>query len=389
MQAPDSGINAYASPHAHQWYRETVAHNTLVADGKSQLPATGRLHLFADAPRIKFAEATPTTEHEESMPFARMRRMVALVDDAFVVDICRMQTRGTHDWVYHSFGRLRTDQPMQPQVEPLGKDHGYQHITNVRRGRPSGETWGATWSQDDQGVRLTMLADSDMEFITGAGPGPQIRKDDPGLKGNRFLPLIPVQTSLPLVVARSTKQDTLFRSIIEPFKGEPLTTGLAALSVTRHGHDLVTEGVALRIDDNGRVVYVLYAYTWGNKEFGDMHFDGQAAAVFYDKAKGSPESLPAFIYIVEGSRLVRGAVGLCADRQTTMYLQRMERDRYLFEHQRDTPASITLIGDQWRASRIVHLDDRGQEVGQVESHHSRGQMSFDVQGCGRYRITVV
>ena len=146
VQSPDPGIGNYAHPTAHGWYRTTLAHNTVVVNQRNQPPSMGYLHLFAASPRFKIADTSPACEKDENWGEQQQRRIVALVDEAFLIDIYRYgwiefwPESGPKDWVYHNFGTFHTDERLVAQNGPLGEANGYQYVTNIRRGQPGGAT---------------------------------------------------------------------------------------------------------------------------------------------------------------------------------------------------------------------------------------------------------
>ncbi len=75
--APDPGRLAYGAPLHGQWYRQTIAHNTVTVDGASQRPTEGRLLLFHDGEAIKVASA----ESDAAYDGVTMRRTVLLAAD--------------------------------------------------------------------------------------------------------------------------------------------------------------------------------------------------------------------------------------------------------------------------------------------------------------------
>ena len=160
-----------------EWYKQTVSHNTVVSGETSLFPCTGRLNGFHISPRAKIMDASAATDPYSNQtdqdiyghPLPALRRTVALLDESFVVDVFRVRSGRSCDWVYRNTGLLQTGQEMGGREAPLGNDNGYQHIRNVKSGRASGENWRAIWTQDDQGMCLTAVGAEDWEYFTGTG----------------------------------------------------------------------------------------------------------------------------------------------------------------------------------------------------------------------------
>ena len=358
MQAPDPGIGGYGHPMAHGWYRTTLAHNTVVVNQRNQPPSTGYLHLFETSPRFKLADVSPVGERDENWGDQQQRRVVALVDEAFLIDIYRYgwidiwPGSGPRDWVYHNFGTFQTDEPLVAQQGPLGEADGYQYVTNVRRGRAAGAAWSCTFGEDRQGVKLTMLSFPDLEIIAGDGLGV-------GDKANN------APGTMPLVIARSAADGPVtWKTLIEPFQGAPSIESFRELPVGRPDGNIVREeGLCLEIVRKGAFHYFLLAYPWGSKSFGDITFNGQTAYLKYDQTADPDREMPTYAFLATGAHLERGAFCLRTDRLTTLYLQRLEDGSYLMENVGTLAASVSLVGAQWTDHQVRPADGNAAPLG--------------------------
>lgn len=202
--APDPSRLAYAAPLHRSWYKQTFSHNTVCVDRRSQRPAEGKLTLFGSKPGLAVARATCDTAY----PGVKMTRTLA-VTDGYVVDVfdLRSQDAHTYDWLYHNFGTLEPGMQTAPRDEPLGDDHGYQHMKDITQAETA-ETWHADFKQEGANVRLTMLGEPGTQVYFGMG----VSENPP-----RPCPM--------LVVRRRGKRAT-FVSVIEPYRQEPAVTGL-------------------------------------------------------------------------------------------------------------------------------------------------------------------
>jgi hypothetical protein len=384
LQAADLGVCNYRLPEREQWYLQSVSHNTVAVDERSLHPGGGRLNFFYVSPRAKVADASPVTDcHSGDGPsgIPRIRRTVALLDDAFVVDILRVQQGKVYDWVYHNFGALHSDEPLAPHDGALGAANGYQYITNVRRGQASGDSFAATWSSDGQGVKLTMLGVEDMEIVTGEGPGAASYWH--GIAG-----------TVPLVLVRSMKADTVYKAVLEPFRGQPAISAVEELPVANvppypaGSFIRGCEGVGLEIaQSSGTRHNFLLSYAWGLKRFGDIDFNGQLAYLSFHSKAHEERGMPDYVFAAHTSELERGGFCLRADKMTTLSVARADAGEYLLTHQGDVEARIEMAGEAWAAAKVGQLDSEGEMLGAVDAHIADGLLRFTVLPQSRYAIS--
>ena len=187
----DPGSINYGVPLHQEWYRATIAHNTVAVDGQNQKAADGKLEDWKTA-----AGATTLAASADAVyPGVTLRRTLLLakgrLDDRFE---CRSETERTFDWAFHSAGKLTTSLELAPRPGPLGERNGYQHIANVSSARTDA-AWSATW--EDGGARYTirMEAAPGTEVFVGEGPG-----RDPAER-------------VPVIVVRRLARQTVFRAL--------------------------------------------------------------------------------------------------------------------------------------------------------------------------------
>ncbi len=375
LQAPDLGSCDYRLPQWPQWYQQALSHNTVVVDERSHYMG-GRLNLFQISPRAKIADATPAPDDrcfEVPVQVPRMRRTLALLDDSFIVDIFRCQGGKVYDWAYHNFGEFQTDERMVTQDAPLGEVNGYQYVTNVRRGLPASESWQGRWTGEDQGIRLTMLGAGEMEVITGEGLGTGIAE------------------RMPMVIARGRTQQTIFKSVLEPYRGEPSITQVRDLPVEKSpsyppGSILRgPQGVGLAVQKQNGTHYFLLAYSWGPQLYGDIVFNGQIA--YLSCGNGEMGRMPDFLYAVNGTYVERGEFRLQADKMTTLYLERARGGGYVLGHQGDLEAEIRICGEDWTGATLVRLDGAGGPSAEIEAQVEEGAVCFSAAARSRYHLS--
>ncbi len=176
----DPGSINYGVPLHREWYRSTIAHNTVSVDRQIQAPVDGTLVEWKSGPD----ETTLRAEAGSVYDGVTLRRTLVLkgnrLTDRFE---CSSATEHDYDYAFHSQGALKTSLELQPREGPAGESNGYQHIRNVREGRTDGEWW-AEWAQAGAVMRIRFRAEPGTVVLTGEGPG-----RDPAV----FVPLLIVR----------------------------------------------------------------------------------------------------------------------------------------------------------------------------------------------------
>ncbi len=187
----DPGSINYGVPLHREWYRTTIAHNTVAVDEKLQANADGRLEKWSDTDG-----ATLVASVGAAYPGVQLRRSITMRPDARILDRfeCASDSEHTYDWVFHADGKLSTSLKLVPRADPLPTGNGYQHIENVRHALTN-ESWWAEWEADGAKYRIEFEAARGTEVITGAGPG-----KDPAQR-------------IPLVIVRRKASVTTFTTV--------------------------------------------------------------------------------------------------------------------------------------------------------------------------------
>ncbi len=258
--APDPGRLAYAAPLQRTWYKHTFAHNTVCVDGKDQRATTGKLAFFSAQPGLAVAVA----ECGSAYPGVVMQRTLALTD-SYLIDVFRVAGKRAHtyDWVWHNYGELRPGMATEPRKRALGKSSGYPHMTGISSAATDA-SWRADFVQPGANVRVTMLGQPSTQLYFGMGIGNKMRP-------------------CPMIVVRRETQATTFVSVIEPFRDEPLVTGLRPLEVA--GDD---EAFAIEIQrGESRDVFMLAPASGVVRRVAGIETD--ARACFLRLHPGGPE----------------------------------------------------------------------------------------------------
>lgn len=203
-------------PENDSYAMQTIAHNTVVVDEKSQNAANeadagkvwGERHFFdASNPSAQVMSAW-ANRHNDGV---RMQRTMFLIDDRrlsrpVVVDLFRLASEAEHTYDYpiHFRGQLIATgvkyEARSTSQEPLGKAFGYQHIWREAEGKASDP------------VRMTWLDGNRYYSVTTAtGGGADVIFGRIGANDSSFN-----LVAEPLMIVRSRAKDQLFATVIEP-----------------------------------------------------------------------------------------------------------------------------------------------------------------------------
>ena len=153
IQSVDPGRQAYSLASHNTWDKQTVAHNTIVVDEKSQDEATGKMLWSSLQGPMKAVRGEAGQAYRQ----ASLERTIYFTDD-YAVDV--VEARATDnkehlfDWVYHNFGQLQSQLKIT-DYQAFPSANGYQHLTK-NRAAIIGDEWqadfvGASFSSQNFG----------------------------------------------------------------------------------------------------------------------------------------------------------------------------------------------------------------------------------------------
>jgi len=208
---PDPGRLTYSVPEYETWARTTVAHNTVVIDGRNQKPDHGRLLFFEETD----THAAAICESRGAYPGTVLRRALVLTE-AFLVDAYHVTTAAdaTIDWFVHAAGELTAANcptgTTQTETNSLGQGQGYQHLENVRQYRcPQQSKWEVSGEGGTLGIHCL---DSDgVELFSGTGIGYSLSQ------------------RIPFVLRRCRGREALFLTVYGFAPGNPMP-----IAIRRH-----------------------------------------------------------------------------------------------------------------------------------------------------------
>lgn len=129
----DPGRRSYGNPLHGEWYRQTIAHNTVVVNEATQNPAPGIFKEFESTSGWSLARASLDSAYKGVV----LDRMVFLRDNV-IVDVyrCTAEEESIFDLPFHFLGEFKglpAGQSLEafPVVRTDKPGSGYQHLRNV------------------------------------------------------------------------------------------------------------------------------------------------------------------------------------------------------------------------------------------------------------------
>lgn len=281
---PDLGYPEFADSidmHRAQWVVNTISHNTVVVDKKKQaVQWIADPKHFDDSEWVKLLDVEAPKVYPQTELYKRTTAMVRIdASNSYAVDFFRVKGGSDHHFSFHGAegdavvdGLTMTAQPTGTYAGPnvaygervddvAGsgyKGSGFHYLKNVERdSNPPAQfsvdwdiedTWNVLAQPQDIHLRLTMLGEVD-EVALADGIPPQNKPGNP--------------ESLRYMVAHrtGTNLDSLFTSVLEPYKENRTITSIAP-AVVKHGGAVVTgnDVKAVKVTlANGRIDYIVSA----------------------------------------------------------------------------------------------------------------------------------
>lgn len=225
----DPGRISYSVPEYKTWCRTTVAHNTVVLNGRDQRPDTGRLLYYSDTPAASGVLALSGGAY----PGTQLRRFLILTGDLLidVFSVTRSE-KGLTDWIVHGRGTLTGPPGLQSREAPLKEPDGYAHLTGLQEGAPVQRPLPFTFTLGtDTCWRIWAVGDAPGDaIVTGSGLG------------------YTTQDKVPFLLRRHIGGTVCFPTVYD-LSGRGLVTNVALLPVSENNRLLSSaEAVALRVD---------------------------------------------------------------------------------------------------------------------------------------------
>ena len=259
LLAEDPGCIAYGNPAHAGWFRQTLSHNTVVVDGKSQKACTGELQFTAFSDDMSLCSARA----DDAYDGVRLRRTMALLGDRVIdVVLCEAEEDSSFELAYHNRGTLQCGLGFSDMAEPPDGD-GYSWA-NGWRSAPASDAWSASWQQEE-GPTVTFAqsaSEGGREVLTAVGMGN------------------PTKVKVPFVVSRVTGARALYCTALQITDGAPVADlAIRVLPVEGGGADEAP--VAVEVTGGGVRDVLLVNPGGGSMTAGPFTLTGQGAALRY------------------------------------------------------------------------------------------------------------
>jgi len=209
---------AYRLPIHTKWYKATLSHNTVLADGGSQQGVAGNLELFAANPQCAAAAASCNAAYTG----VKHKRLLVMTETyLLVLDHLLADKLTRFDWLYHNEGsKIVTDLATQ-STDTAGDFTGAEYIENIRRAE-SDKSVRLEFIDERVSTHLTMAPQPGTKIILGDGPGSSVAH------------------RVPMTMITRSGVDVTFAAVLEPVKPgtEPQITNIflnktnSALTIT-------------------------------------------------------------------------------------------------------------------------------------------------------------
>ena len=208
----------YFNPNLQLWYRQTIAHNTIVVDQTSQTWANGEGRFYGELPSLQVASGGSTTVY----PGATLVRTLCQIDD-YLLDVFDVSSPDTRmfDWALHGSGAVTLD-GVAMKNEPrdrFGNEPGipgYDQFREIRSGVTDGG-WTATFGTND-GEHLSVHAIGE--------PGTRVFTAMTPPLGGFYKQMVKDRSPLPMIISRRVTRATRFAHVIHAFGNAPDITGV-------------------------------------------------------------------------------------------------------------------------------------------------------------------
>jgi hypothetical protein len=208
---------AYANPNLQLWFRQSIAHNTLVVDQTTQTWTNGYGNFFGALPSLQIASGGSATEYGG----VKLTRTVIQAGSYFI-DLVDAESPDVHmyDLPLHGFGSVKVNGvTLDQQSADLfgGKPGipGYDQLTAIRAGRGD-NSWQGIFTDKGKYLSITALGEPGTEIFSAMTPP----------IGGFYKQMVSEQVPMPMVMSRRTAKATRFAALIEAYTRAPLARGI-------------------------------------------------------------------------------------------------------------------------------------------------------------------
>ncbi|MFI3226980.1 MAG: heparinase II/III family protein [Clostridia bacterium] len=138
----DLSNTGYITDFCTEWYRRSVSHNTVVADGIDHLSIVPGI-------LVEYTDTSCITEAKEAYEGIDYRRSLAITDDN-VCDVFEVTSKDEHnyDFLFHCEAKLISELDFT-EGDIVYNENGYQNLNNLRKVNYVGDSITLRWLLDD------------------------------------------------------------------------------------------------------------------------------------------------------------------------------------------------------------------------------------------------
>ena len=205
----------YTFPNLQLWFRQTIAHNTIVINQTSQTWANGYGIFFAALEGLQVASGGTTTAY----PGTSLKRTLIQVGDYLLdlFDVAAPESR-LIDWPLHSFGSLELS-GLSLQPEPADRfGHqpgipGYDQLTDIQSAKTDA-AWSGVFSENGQHLMVKAIGEKGTEVFQAITPR----------IGGFYKQMVKDPKPLPMVFSRRRTNATRFAHLLQAYDRAPTVT---------------------------------------------------------------------------------------------------------------------------------------------------------------------
>ncbi len=204
---------SYFNPNLQLWYRQSIAHNTVVLNQTTQTWTNGYGRFFGALPGLQLASGASETAYGG----ARLTRTLLQVGDYFIdlFDVACPEKR-IMDWPLHSFGNLTLSgihlqkQPIDLFGHPPGIP-GYDQLTEVYAGKTGGAWSGNFVLANHKGLLVKAIGEPGTEVFQAITPP----------IGGFYKQMVKEAKPVPMLMSRRVTDTTRFAHLIQAYEQAP------------------------------------------------------------------------------------------------------------------------------------------------------------------------
>jgi hypothetical protein len=203
---------SYANPNLQLWFRQSIAHNTLVVDQTTQTWTNGHGNFFGALPLLQVASGSSATEYAG----IKLTRTL-LQSGEYFLDLFDAAAPEPHiyDLPLHGFGSVKVS-GLSLEAQPIDLFGnrpgipGYDQLTGISAGRTD-SSWQGLFTDNGKYLAVHVLGEQGTEVFSAMTPS----------IGGFYKQMVSEQVPMPMVMSRRFERATRFASVIEACAGRP------------------------------------------------------------------------------------------------------------------------------------------------------------------------